>query len=111
VQPPAAKRRQRALDRLPEQLVAEPDRLLVDDQQAGLGTPLHRLRLRSQGLLQQPQLGPGRDHGHQPHDLLRLRRQSGHAGEYQVPDGGGHPGLARREQLGDQQRVPAGQSV
>jgi hypothetical protein len=96
---------------LPEQPVAEPDRLLVDDQQSALGTTLHCLRLRSQGLLQQPQLGPGRDHGHQPHDLLRLRRQCGQAGEHQVPDGGGHAGLARREHLGDQQGVPAGQGV
>jgi hypothetical protein len=109
VQPPAAKRRQRALDRLPEQLVAEPDRLLFYDQQSGLGAALHCRRLRSQGLLQQPQLGPCRDHGHQPHDLLGVRWQAGKAGEHQVPDRGWHAGLARREHLGDQQRVPAGQ--
>jgi hypothetical protein len=109
VQVPAAQGRDRTLDRLPEQLVAEPDRLLFYDQQSGLGAALHCRRLRSQGLLQQPQLGPCRDHGHQPHDLLGVRWQARKAGEHQVPDRGRHAGLARREHLGDQQRVPAGQ--
>jgi hypothetical protein len=96
---------------LPEQFVAEPDRSALDDQQSALDAALHCHRLRSEGLLQQPQLGPGRDHGHQPHDLLGVRRQAGKAGEHQVPDSGGHAGLARCEHLGDQQRVPAGQGA
>ena len=108
VELPAAERRQRALHRLPEQLVAEPDRLLADDQQPGRHPHLDRRRRRPRRLLHQPQLGPGRDHGDQPHDLLGVRRQPAEAGQHQLADGQGHT-VAGGQHLGDQQRVPAGE--
>jgi hypothetical protein len=111
VQLAAAKRGQRAIHRLPQQLVAEPDRVLAHDQQPGRDAALHRRRPRSQGLLQQPQLGPGRDHGDQPHHLLGVRRQAGQASQYQVADGHGNAGVAGGQHLGDQQRVPAGEGA
>ena len=89
--------------------MAEPDRLGADDQQPGRHPHLDRRRRRPRRLLQQPQLGPGRDHRDLPHDLLGVRRQAGQAGQHQVADGHGDAGVAGGQDLGDQQRVPAGQ--
>ena len=91
-------------------LVTEPDRLLVHHQQPGRHPHLDRRRRRPQRRLQQPQLGPGRDHRDQPHGLLGVGRQAGQAGQDQVADGHGHAGVAGGQDLGDQQRVPAGQA-
>jgi hypothetical protein len=89
--------------------VAEPDRLGADDQQPGRHPHLDRRRRWRQRLLQQPQLGPGRDHRDLPHDLLGVRRQAAEACQHQVADGHGHAGVAGGQHLGHQQRVPAGQ--
>ena len=111
VELPAGQGRQRALDRLAEELVTEPDRLGADDQQPGRHADLDRRRRRAQRLLEQPQLGPGRDHGGQAHDLLGVRRQAAEAGQHQVADGHGDAGVRGGQHLGDQQWVAAGEGA
>jgi hypothetical protein len=109
VQLPASQGRQRALHRPPEQLVAEPDRLGASHQQPAGHGGLDRRRRRPQRRLQQPQLGPGRDHCDQPHHLLGVRRQTPEAGQHQVAHGHRDAGVAGGQDLGHQQGVPAGQ--
>lgn len=107
IEVPASHGGQRTLDRAPQQLMPEPDRVLPRNEQP---RPHRRLDCSRRRPVQQPQLRRRRHDRDQPHDIARIRRQRREARESQVADRQRHPGIGvRSEYFCDQQRVSAGQ--
>ncbi len=111
VQSSAAVRCERALDGEPCELVAEGDAVPVGADHARLETGVEPVELGRDDLLEQPELGSERDHGNRLEQPSRRRVEERHAREHGVANRLRQLPAARREDLGDKERVPERQSV
>ena len=100
-----AVRRQRLLDGDAGDLVAERDGAARRAQHPGGEALLEVAELAACQLLQQPELGPRRRDRNRVEQRAGARAETGGARQHGVADAVGHRGAARRERLGDEERV------